>query len=83
MAGRIAPAECRGVLRHQAQSRAIGKQFFEIGGKSFDAQLGLRNQPSAAGSGNGAGIGGLVIVGCVRIRNKHCRPADRRQFGDG
>ena len=80
---RVAPSECRRVLRHQAQCRAIGKHFFEIGGKSFDAQFRLRNKPSAAGGGNRAGIGGLVIVGGVRIRNKHCRPADCRQLGDG
>ena len=81
---RVVAGEARGPApRRAAKRRRVGEQLGEAVGQHRRAQRRLRDDPAAAGLGKGAGVGGLVVVGRVRVGHQQRRPAGRGQFGDG
>ena len=79
-AGRMPRARCG--RRGQRRAASASSSSSTVGQASA-REVRLRDDPAAAGRGERAGVGGLVIVGGVRIGDQQRRPADGGQLGDG
>jgi hypothetical protein len=81
--GRVPPGEAAGAAGRPGQCGGFAEERREPFAQALRRELGLGHQPSAAGLGEGPGVGGLMVVGGCGKRHQDRRPAGGGQLRHG